>query len=180
MHRPQRITPQPPDEWHDAARAALATVVPSGTGRPVRLPAVIARHPTLLPPYLEWAKAVAGPGVLPPRVAALVVLRTAVQCRSEFEWDVHAARARHSAVLTDDEIAAVAEGVAAPRWSAIERTILTAVDELAAQHTIGDATWASLAAELDDAAMVELVLLVGHYTMLSLLANAVGLPPAAG
>lgn len=180
MHRPQRITPQPPEEWHDAARAALATVVPSGTGRPVRLPAVIARHPSLLPPYLEWAKAVAGPGVLPPRAAALVVLRTALQCHSEFEWDVHAARARHAAVLTEAELAAVDEGAAAPCWSAIERTLLTAVDELVADHTIGDATWASLAAELDDAALVELVLLVGHYTMLSLLANAVGLPPATG
>lgn len=176
MERPVRITPQPPEEWHDDARAALAQVVPTGAPRPVRLPAVIARHPTLLPPYLEWAKAVALRGVLAPRDAALVVLRTGHRWSSGFEWGVHVGTATARGLVDDADLAALRIGPADARWSAHERALLAAVDELVDEGTVHDDTWAVLAAALDDAALVELVLTVGHYTMLSMLANAVGLP----
>lgn len=176
MERPVRITPQPPEEWHDDARAALAQVVPTGSPRPVRLPAVIARHPTLLPPYLEWAKAVALRGVLAPRDAALVVLRTGHRWSSAFEWAVHADTVTVRGLLDADELAAVRVGAADDTWSAHERALLRAVDELVDHGTVLDATWATLASELDEAGLVELVLTVGHYSMLSMLANAVGLP----
>ncbi len=41
---------------------------------------------------------------------------------------------------------------------------------------MGDATWAALAADHDDAALIEIVFVVGHYTMLSMLANSTGVP----
>src|SRR5438105_11047361 len=90
MSRPVRVPGSKPEEWSSSARAELAGVVSpaGGAARPLHLPLVIACHPTFLPPYLAWAKAVALHGVLSHRDNALLALRTALLCDSEFEWGV--------------------------------------------------------------------------------------------
>jgi alkylhydroperoxidase family enzyme len=178
VSRPNRVPGQPPEQWSEATRAEFGDVAPTASGRrPLHLPAVVANHPTFLAPYLTWAKAVALDGVLPRRDAALVALRTAWRCSSEFEWGVHAesAVARHG--VTAEEVARVADGAAAPGWSAHDATLLRTVDELHDGHTIGDSTWAALGEWYDDAARLEVAFVVGHYTMLSMVANTAGVPP---
>jgi alkylhydroperoxidase family enzyme len=177
MPRPLRIPGQDPQTWTDAARAELERLVPTAGGRPLHLPAVIAHHPTFLAPYLDWAKAIALRGVLSPRENALLALRTALRCESEFEWGVHAQTAIHRAGMTPGEVAAVAIGPEAPGWSARESALLRAADELHEHHAIGDATWAALASERDPAARLEVAFVVGHYTMLSMVANSAGVRP---
>jgi alkylhydroperoxidase family enzyme len=173
--RPVRITPQAPEEWDAATAALLGAVVGVGSvRRPVHLPAVIARHPTFLGPYLDWAKAVALQGVLSPRHTELLALRTAVNCSSAFEWGVHTQYATSRGGLSDDEVAAVAHGPGAAAWDELERALLRAADELHATSSVGDGTWAVLARHLDEAALLEAVFVVGHTTMLSMVANASG------
>ena len=179
MPRAVRIAAQSPEEWSEAARVELEALPPGASGRPVRLPSVIAHHPTFLGPYLVWARTIAGSGVLPPRENALLALRTALRCASEFEWGVHAMTAIARAGLSADEVADVARGPAAPGWSEREAALLRAADELHEHSAIGSETWAALARELDAAALLEVVLVVGHYTMLSMLANSAGVPPDA-
>ena len=177
MSRPARIRAQTPDEWSDATRAEFADVAPAAAGaRPLHLPAVIAHHPTFLGPSLTWAKAVALAGVLPRRDAALVALRTAWRCGSEFEWGVHAesAVARHG--VTAAEVARVPAGAGEPGWPARDAALLQAVDELQDDRTITDATWTALGEWYDDAARLEIAFVVGHYTMLSMVANSAGVP----
>jgi alkylhydroperoxidase family enzyme len=187
MARPNRIPAQTPDEWSESTRAELASVQvvarpAGGTGagaapRPVHLPAVIAHHPNFLPPYLVWAKAVALQGVLDHRANALLALRTAYRCDSEFEWGVHGETAVTRAGMTRDEVARITEGPDADGWSPTDAALLRAADELHDDHTIGDATWAELAAGHDPAALLEIAFVVGHYTMLSMVANTAGVPP---
>jgi alkylhydroperoxidase family enzyme len=178
IERPVRIRPLPPADWSDATRAALGDLVGVGANpRPIHLPAVIARHPTFLAPYLGWAKAVALHGVLSSRHNALIALRTGYLCGSDFEWGVHTEYARRPGCLSEDEVAAVAAGPTADHWSPTERALLTATDELHHHAAISDATWAILAAEFDPAGMLEIVFVAGHYTMLSMVANSAGLQP---
>lgn len=177
-HRPLRIAPQQPHEWSDATRAELAGVVATGgSTRPVHLPAVIARHPALLAPYLVWAKAIALHGVLAPRDNALLALRTAARMRSSFEWGVHADSAPTRAGLCSDEIDAVGVGPIDPSWSTRDRALLQAADELHDEGSVSDATWHALGRDHDDAAKLEIVFVVGHYTMLSMVANSSGVSP---
>jgi 4-carboxymuconolactone decarboxylase len=179
--RPNRVPGQPPEEWSDATRAEFggvaATGTPAGERKPLHLPAVVAHHPSFLSPYLVWAKAVALDGVLPRRDAAILSLRTALRCGSEFEWGVHAesAVARHG--LTAEEVARVAAGADAPGWSSHEAALVRAADELHDANAIGDETWAALGERYDDAARLEVAFVVGHYTMLSMVANTAGVPP---
>ena len=176
--RPERIAPLAPVDWDDATRAELGGVVGvGGNPRPVHLPAMIARHPTYLAPYLGWAKTVALHGVLSSRHNELITLRTSYLCRSEFEWGVHAEYARQPGCLTEDEVAAIVVGPDGGTWSPTERALLLAADELHHDAEVSDATWAVLAAELDLPALLEVVFVAGHYTMLSMVANSAGLPP---
>jgi alkylhydroperoxidase/carboxymuconolactone decarboxylase family protein YurZ len=176
--RPVRVPAQPPEEWSDVTRAAFAGVAPTASGRrPLHLPAVVARHPTLLEPYMTWATAVARRGVLDARTNTLLALRTALRCRSEFEWGVHATYAGERAGLTGEEIARVVAGPGAPGWSAREAALLRLADELHDNDAVGDDTWAALSTELGADGLLEAVFVVGHYTMLSMVANSAGVPP---
>ena len=60
------------------------------------------------------------------------------------------------------------------------RLLLRATGELVGEHTVGQATWDTLSQAYDDAALVELTMLVGHYAMLAGLLNAAQVPRDEG
>lgn len=166
----------------DELRADVAELLPltAPTGRePARTMAVLARQPDLLSPFLSWAAALALKGVLPKRDHELLALRVAWNCRSTFEWSEHAEFAR-TAGLTDDEIAAIARGPAAGSWIVHEAALLRVADELQAAYNAADETWDVLAAHYDLSQLVEIIFVVGQYTMLSMVANCAGIEPEPG
>jgi hypothetical protein len=167
--RPLRIPPQPTGAWSEGTRAVLGAAPQQGR---LHLPAVVAWHPTLLAPYMAWATAVAREGVLSPRDNALLALRTALRCRSEFEWGVHVNHGQ----LTPDEVSRVAGGPGAG-WGARDAALLCAADELHDGAAITDATWDALNGMFPTEALLEIVFVVGHYTMLSMVANTAGVQP---
>ena len=98
----------------------------------------------------------------------------ASNCRSEFEWAEHAEYGR-AAGLTDAEIDAAAQPIADGDWNDAERALLHAADELHATQNVSDETWARLTAHYDAPALVEILFVVGQYTLLSMFANAAGI-----
>ena len=179
-----RIPPQAPPRWSEATRAVFGAVDPvpavgdGPTARPLHLPAVVAHHERLLGPYMAWATAVARGGVLAPRDSALLALRTALRCGSDFEWGVHAASALSRAGLSDDDVARVARGPDAA-WSTRDAALIRAADELHDIQAVSDATWDTLARSFATDALLEIVFVVGHYTMLAMVANSAGVQPEA-
>jgi 4-carboxymuconolactone decarboxylase len=170
---------QSPEEWSTATRQAFDGTVSTARGRPLHLPAVIAHQSDFLPPYIEWAKAIALGGAVPARQSAILALRTAWNCKSEFEWGVHVERASDSGALSPAEIVAVAGGSSASRWGSLEAALVAAADEMWSGGTITDETWAVLAAAHDRSGLVEISLIIGHYTMLAMVANSTGVPAEA-
>jgi alkylhydroperoxidase family enzyme len=148
---------------------------PPPPGRPLPILPVIAHQSRLLGPFLTWASAIALDGVLSRRQSELLALRTAHNCGSAFEWQHHAVFARAVGV-TEAEMARIAEGPDAPGWDRDEADLLRAADELHRSATIGDRTWDRLVEGHGPAELVEIVLVVGQYTMLSMLANSAGVP----
>jgi alkylhydroperoxidase family enzyme len=161
------------DELRDDVAQLLPLIAPAGR-EPARTMAVLARQPDLLSPFLGWAAALALHGVLSHRDHELLALRAAYRCGSEFEWVEHSEYARQAG-LDDAEIAAARESTAAGPWSARERALLDAADQLIAGFDIESETWGALAAEYDAPALVEMLFVVGQYTMLSMVANAAGI-----
>ena len=166
----------------DELRSDVAELLPltAQPGRePARTMAVLARQPDLLGPFLGWAAALALNGVLSHRDHELLALRVASNCGSEFEWVEHAEYAR-AAGLTEAEIALVAGPSADGSWGDAERALLRAADELHAGTDVSDTTWSVLSAHYDAPALVEIIFVVGQYTMLSMVANAAGIPSDSG
>lgn len=166
----------PPDDLPDEIAATLAMTAPPG-GEPPGTIAALTHAGQLMAPFLGWAAALALNGVLPRRDHELLAMRASYNCRSAFEWGEHAAFCRRAGI-SDDEIAAIAIGPDAPGWSSHEVALLRAADELHTTTTISDATWSTLAGQYDAGQLVEVVYVVGQYTMLSMVANGLGISGA--
>jgi 4-carboxymuconolactone decarboxylase len=154
----------PPDPLPDLVSLAA----PIGGSAPITIVA-LAHSERLLAPFLGWAAALALEGQLAKREHEILALRTAHNCRSEFEWVEHARFAR-AAGLTDNEIDRIADG-SDSGWSRAEQLLIMAADELHRDATICQTTWSELAAHYSSAQLVEAIFVVGQYTMLSMVAN---------
>ena len=118
-------------------------------------------------------------GVLPARDRELLILRTAWNCRAEYEWGHHVELAR-PAGISDEEIERISVGPEAPGWDPFDATLLQAADELHADARISDATWEALAARYDEQPLIELLMVVGQYHLVSFFLNSTGVPREAG
>ena len=158
------------------ALIARAIGLVSGTSGPPALFTTLGRHRRLFRPWLRFAGRLMPGGKLPRRDTELVILRTSVNCGSDYEWFHHVAIGRRAG-LADAEIARVAEGPGAAGWADHDRALLQATDELQRDHVISDATWGKLAARYDERQLIELALLAGHYQMLAGALNSLGVEP---
>src|SRR6478672_3975364 len=108
----------------------------------------LALHPKLIKRWLVFANHVLLKSTISGRDRELAILRAGWRCHAPYEWGQHVIIARREGI-SDDEIAAIAEGPDASGWSAHDAAILRAVDELHDSATISDATWATLGERYD-------------------------------
>lgn len=166
--------PPASEPYEPRVAAELARIMPPGI-EPLVLFRTMARSPRV------FAKLFAGglldKGPLSLRQRELVIDRTTARLGCEYEWGVHIALFAQRAGLTEAEIAATVRGPATEAcWHPEERALLALVDDLVDHRTIGEATWASLAAHFDDPQILEAIALVGYYHSISFLCNGLGLP----
>ena len=110
---------------------------------------------------------------IPLRDKELLILRTAWLSRGDFVWGRHAITGK-KAGLTDEEISRIPQGPDA-KWSSFDAVLLRAADELHKSRFVTDATWSALAQRYTGNQLVEVVLIVGNYTMLTMFQNSLGL-----
>jgi 4-carboxymuconolactone decarboxylase len=127
----------------------------------------LARHPELARAYHTFNGHILFSTTLTPRVREVLVLRVAAVRRADYEWAQHVVLAA-DAGLSPEEVDRIAEGPEAEAWSPVDRALVAAVDELLHDARISDATWATLAAELDEQQLMDLVFTVGAYDVLAM------------
>jgi 4-carboxymuconolactone decarboxylase len=110
---------------------------------------------------------------IPLREKELLILRTAWLSRGNYVWGRHNITGR-KAGLTAEEISRITQGPDANGWSNFDALLLRTADELHMSRFVTDATWKSLAQRYSDNQLVEVVLIVGNYTMLSMFQNTMG------
>jgi alkylhydroperoxidase family enzyme len=170
----------PPARWPRGpfAQAVAALAGRATRGQPPRLFTTLGRHPRLFRRWLPFSGALLYGGDLARTDRELVILRTAWRCGSWYEWAQHVDLARRAG-LAGADVERVAAGPEAPGWRDRERLLLQAVDELHDRRVVTDATWAGLAGVLDERQLIELCFLVGHYEMLAMTLNSLGVEPEA-
>jgi 4-carboxymuconolactone decarboxylase len=171
-----RVPPAPRRALRPLARVTAAATARATGGEPLRVFTTLGRHPRLFRTWLRFSATLMFRGDLPAADRELVTLRTAWRCGAWYEWAQHAPLARRAG-LGDDDVARIVDGAAAPDWAPRQRLLLRATDEMHDDRVISDRTWRALATELTDRQLIELCLLVGHYEMLAMALNSLGVEP---
>jgi uncharacterized protein YceH (UPF0502 family)/alkylhydroperoxidase/carboxymuconolactone decarboxylase family protein YurZ len=171
-----RLAPLADDELDEQQRELMSGVITSGGTQNIFR--TLVRHPGL---FRKWSpfggKLLAGK--LPARERELAILRVGWLCQAEYEWGQHVPIGKRAG-LTDEEIARIPGGATAAGWSDLDQAILRATDELHDDSCITDATWARLAEEYDEKQLIELVMVVGHYHLVSMTLNTLGIQREEG
>lgn len=116
---------------------------------------------------------------LTPRQSELAILVTGRACRSPFEWYAHRLEAEKIGIEPEVIEALLAETV--PSGLAADDTIIVRVAvELNRSNSVSDGTYAEALAQLGERRLVELVALVGYYTMVAMTLNAHEIPLPEG
>jgi 4-carboxymuconolactone decarboxylase len=168
-----RIAPlQPP--YQPETAAMLAKWMPPGAAvEPLVLFRTLAVHDELFSRMRPLGAGILGHPRLEPRDREILILRTCARSGAEYEWGVHAETFGRPLGLTDQQIAATAAGQADdPAWSAADAQLVAAADALYDTDTLPDQLWHALAARLCDDQLIELVIVVGWYRLLSCVINA--------
>ncbi len=132
----------------------------------------LARSPQLFRRWLVFASALMPGGALPRPDTEWVILRVAHASRCPYEW-AHHERIGRSVGLTGADIEA-ARGPAEPHWERRRLALARAVDELLTTCSMAPETFADLGLHLETEQLIEFCLLVGHYRMLAMTINALG------
>lgn len=161
--------------------AAITRVLGLATGGPPpNVFTTLARHRSLFRRWLVFAGGLMPGGVLARAETELVILHVAQRMGSDYEW-AHHERLGLRAGLTAEAIARVRRGdLDAVDWSARERAMLRASEELFVHRQIRDEAYRALADVLDEVEILELCLLVGHYQMLAMTLNTLRVPLESG
>jgi alkylhydroperoxidase family enzyme len=128
---------------------------------------VLAHHPELTAAYNQLIRHALYFSAITPRQRELLVLRVAHLRESAYEWAQHVYQAG-VAGLAAVEIARVRVGPSAPEWTASDRALLAAADELVADARIGEQTYEALSAELDTRQLMDVVFTVGAYEVFAM------------
>jgi 4-carboxymuconolactone decarboxylase len=163
-----RIPPLAAGEW-DERLTRLLEASPGGTEEPMHIFTTLGRAgPELFRRWLAFGGALLS-GTLPGRLRELVILRTAARFGGRYEWAQHLELGVAQGISPAELVAlGTADGdLAALPWTSLERAALGAVDDTAEAGAVSDATWDVLAAHLDDSELIELLMLIAHYLMLT-------------
>lgn len=144
---------------------------------PPNLFTTLARNRKHFRPWLRFAGGLMPGGTLPRRETELVIVRVAERMGCAYEAEHHDRLAREAGLTGDELDRARRIGEVDDVWPEREAAVLCAVDEFGADGRISDATWARLAADRNEAQLIELCLLIGHYEMLAKTINTLGIVP---
>jgi alkylhydroperoxidase family enzyme len=173
-----RVEPIPPGEWPPEMSDALAALRPPNPRHPfpprdpsrpkgLNVLGLLAHHPALATAYHHFNGHLLFASTLSPRQRELLILRVAALRDAIYEWEQHALLAG-DAGITVSEVERIRSGEAAGGWSPLEAALLRAAEELVHDARIGDATWTTLAGELDTQQLLDLVFTVGAYDLLAM------------
>jgi 4-carboxymuconolactone decarboxylase len=116
---------------------------------------------------------------LGPRLTELLILLTARAWTQQFEWAIHAAAAAQRG-LGAKTIAAIAAGRRPAALRKDEAVVYDFFDELETGKTVSDATYARALAAFGEAAVVDMLAVIGYYTTLAMILNVARTPLPPG
>ena len=111
--------------------------------------------------------------MLSDRAREILILRIGWLCGSEYEWSQHVRVARRVG-MDDADIRRIAIGTDADGWVPLGQLLVRAVDELHAEDSLSDTTWTLLSEHYSVSELIDAVITVAGYRMVSIALNSIG------
>ena len=138
---------------------------------------VLARDPRLLRAYRQGSVAYLDPSYLSVRQREVFLLRVTGRCRNAFEWCLRVHYFADEAGLNEQQLHASVFGNATDAcWTTGDRVLIRLADELHDTASISDPLWTETREAFSEEAMLQLILLAGHYRTNAYVSAALQVP----
>lgn len=135
---------------------------------------VLANHPALVKRWTPFAGHILSKQTLPFRDRELLILRIGWLNQAEYEFAQHELIAKRGGV-SDADIEKIKQGPGAD-FSAHEKALMQAADDLFNDSVVSDSTWAALSKTYSTQQMMDVVFTIGQYNLVSWALNSFGVP----
>jgi 4-carboxymuconolactone decarboxylase len=162
-----RVAALPPEDFSDEQKELV------GDWSTLNFSRVLVQHPSAYRVFLPYIDKTIRGSNLPPREREILITRTLALSGDVYEAHHHVAIALKSG-MTQAEIDSVRAGRTAD-FAEFERNLVQAADELMRQHQISDQTWRNLAERYSQQQLMEIVLLVGCYSVMAMMTLSFGI-----
>ena len=170
-----RLAPVAPADMTEEQQEILAPMLRGeGVGASAaNVFATLVHYPKLMKRWTVFANHCLFKSSLPAREREIVILRTAWQAQSGYEWGQHLVIGA-DAGLSNEEMNALKGAPGRYPWSDADRALIEATDELDGDAFLTDPIWERVTAHFSQDQMFDLIFLVGQYRMLAGALNSLG------
>ncbi len=173
-----RLPPIPPADWTEDQRREAEALIRGPRGAVIAPFVPLLRSPELMGHVQRLGEYLRYRSALGLRLSELAILLVARHWRQPVEWAIHAPIARREGVA-EAVIDAIAQDQRPPFAAEDEDALYDFCTELQRTQQVSEPTWARAIAAFGEQGAVDLLGLIGYYTMLAMVMNAAGTPVPA-
>lgn len=179
MPLPQERLPLPSLEAMSEIQRAAASDLIAGPRKGVKGPFIpLLRSPELMSRLQKVGEYLRFNSALAPRISEFATLLVSRSWSQQFEWATHVPLAL-KAGTSEETIEAIREGRRPSSMSQAEAVVHDFILELLNTKGVAQATYDSAVEELDEQGVIDLVGIVGYFTLISMVLNVAHTPPEA-
>lgn len=164
------LEPLPPEAWDEQIQPIAERL-----GNPLNIHRIIANNPVLMNAYTPLRYHIVRDSSLSPRQRELIILRTAHNCQSDYEWAHHVVRGREAG-LSDEEVERVRAGAQHLAWASADAALLHCADEMFQQTEIQARTLALMAEHYSKEQLLDTIYTIGVYITLGTILKSFSVP----
>ena len=165
-----KLQPLEPENWPEALKNILSYL-----NTPLNIHNVMAHHPDLMNAWMPFRNHVVSDSTLSPRQRELIILRTAHNCQTGYEWKHHVERGLQAG-LDEIEIDRVKQGPDEIAWQANESALLSAADDCHRNFCISEKTLQEIDRHFSAQQQLDITVTVGMYMTLALIIKTWDVP----
>jgi 4-carboxymuconolactone decarboxylase len=167
------------EAMNDAQRAAANDLI-AGPRKGVKGPFVpLLRSPELMSRLQKVGEYLRFNSSLPPRISEFATLLVSREWSQQFEWAMHVPLAL-KAGTSKETIEALREGRRPPSMSSSESVVHDFTSELVNNKGVAQTTYDLAVQELGEQGLVDLVGIIGYFTLISMVLNVAHTPAESG
>ena len=166
----QNLYPLASENWPEALEDVRLFL-----GKPLNIQKMMAHHPDLMSAWMPFRNHVVANSSLTSRQRELLILRTAHNCNSDYEWQHHVERGL-MAGLDRNEIDRVKEGATALDWQTDESALLQAADDCHRECRITPTTLKQVCRHYSHQQQLDIAVTVGMYMTLAIIIKTWDVP----